>query len=206
MSVAGDVGRTMSRRRKRALAVVIAAAMTGTLGACAAPGESTATSTPTRTAAPTATPTQSPTPSPTPTPEPVAATCENITAPDSLARLNEAGWTAVPQDDPWVGTDLPGSIQCLWGDHSVGNDFVTLIGWAPIDPARADAEIAELLASGEWQREDADEGVYVTSLTELFLADEDGYGYTYLFTDGQLKFASSKSELAGVVAPEGFQP
>ena len=59
-----------------------------------------------------------------------------------------------------------------------------------------------------WRREDAAEGIYITAddAQMMPIVDAEGYGTTYLFVDGQVRYASTKSELASITAPPGFTP
>lgn len=156
-------------------------------------------------------PTATPTISSGPTAEPLVTTCDNTVAPDALASFQAEGYTGQPRGDAWLiaGTPITGGIECQWMiDHSVGTDNFILLAWGPLDTEQADTAIAALLAEGGWRREDASEGVYLTAdgADMLPTTDAQGYGATYLFADGQVKYAGTKAELAIIAAPEGFVP
>ena len=76
-----------------------------------------------------------------------------------------------------------------------------IFGWTPIDDAEAAAAEKELTASG-WKVEREDEGTYVTENPEwLGGRGVDGYGLTYLFGDGWVKFADTRQSLLLVDSP-----
>jgi hypothetical protein len=136
-------------------------------------------------------------------------TCDNTITADSLARYQAAGWTGQVRDQTWLigGRPAKNGILCQWmEDHSVVPDNFTWLGWAPA--ADAEAMITDLILEGGWRREDATEGIYVTAddAQMMPIVDADGYGATYLFVDGQVRYASTKSELVSITAPPGFTP
>lgn len=134
-------------------------------------------------------------PEPTATAEPGEAdepTCETIISAATVADFESLGWSSLA--DPFVvgGVELPGGIQCIWGDFSTATDHVQIFGWAPITPEQAQTAQDELVAQG-WTLEQGPEGVYVTESAETASAtDEEGYGLTYLFGDGWVKYADTK--------------
>lgn len=184
----------------RALLALAALGLVAPVAACTSAG-------PTNTEPSSAAPSSS---SPAPEPEPVVATCENTVTADALASFAEYDWTAKPADDAFVvgGVTIPDGIACVWGDYSVGTDNVSWLAWGPLDDAAAQTAIAGLLAEGTWRREEGDAGIYVTATdTDMLpVTDADGYGTTYLFADGQVKAATTRSELVAIGAPEGFAP
>jgi hypothetical protein len=130
-------------------------------------------------------------------------------SPDALARYQAAGWTGQVRDQAWLIAGMPvaDGILCQWmEDHTVATDNFTFLGWAPV--ADAEAMISDLILEGGWRREDAAEGIYVTAddAQMMPIVDAEGYGTTYLFVDGQVRYASTKSELASITAPPGFAP
>ena len=149
------------------------------------------------------------TPSEVATPEPVTATCENIVTAETLAQFQAAAWTAGKIEDPWyIVEDFPAGISCIWGDYTIASDNVSWLAWAPVADAQAEALINVLLAQGGWIREDGAEGVYLTAADAdmMPMTDAEGYATTYLFGDGQVKAATTKSELVAITAPPGFTP
>lgn len=105
------------------------------------------------------------------------------------------GWTAQADVFRIGGTEVPGGIQCTWGDYTVATDHVQVFGWAPIDDSDAEAAEQQLVSEG-WRREEGNGGVYVTESAESAIAtDEDGYGFTYFFGDGFVKVSDTKQGL-----------
>jgi hypothetical protein len=157
---------------------------------------------------PTRATTPPPTPTPTPTPTPVAATCENTVTAEASDAFAKYSWTARAAEEPFAvgGVAIPDGIACVWGDYSVGTDNVSWLAWGPLDAAAMKTAIAGLLAEGGWRQEQGDAGIYITAAdTDMLpVTDADGYGMTYLFADGQVKGATTRSELGVIVAPEGF--
>lgn len=187
-----------------ALALILAS---GFLAGCAA--AETPTTRESDSPAASATPPATPTPTPTPTPEPVVATCENTVTAETLTSLQAAGWTAGQVEDPWyIVEDFPAGISCTWGDYTIASDNVSWLAWAPVPDAQAEGLISALLAQGGWLREDGAEGVYITAADAdmMPMTDAEGYAMTYLFADGQVKAATTKSALVAITAPPGFTP
>jgi len=175
-----------------------------TLAGCA-PGTAAPTPSPTESS------TQAPSISPTPTPEAIDPTCDNIATPEyhAMAAANEwVSWTT-PRNgigsnpfDVFPGGAPAGSISCRWGsDPDVATDNILDMAWGRIDSTEAaDAQVA--LEELGFQRIDAPEGVYLVTPNQEFMADEEGYGASYLFTPEDVRYAMSKAELAYVQAPE----
>lgn len=170
--------------------VLLIAALT----ACAAPEASPATPTPDRV-----------TPSPVATPEPAASTapeppaeeltCESMISAGTVTALTDAGWTAQSKEFVVGGVELTDGLLCFWADYSVGSDHGQLYGWSPTTSEEAGDAQAGLLAEG-WKREDDAAGVYFTEDPQYSMGtDADGYGMTYLFGDGWVKFADTRQGL-----------
>ena len=125
-------------------------------------------------------------------------TCETIISPTTVEDFESLGWTSL-SDKFLVGSfEIPDGVQCIWGDFSTATDHVQLFGWAPIAADQAEKAEAELVGQG-WRREESPEGVYITESPETAVSvDEDGYGLTYLFGDGWVKYADTKPENAAV--------
>ena len=52
-----------------------------------------------------------------------------------------------------------------------------------------------MIESG-WRREDGADGIYITEDPQYAMGtDDDGYGMTYLFGDGWVKFADTRQSL-----------
>ncbi|OZD51030.1 hypothetical protein CH252_15695 [Rhodococcus sp. 06-1477-1B] len=136
-----------------------------------------------------------------PTTDAIAPTCQNIIPQATADDFTSLGWTS--QEEPFrIGaTALEDGIQCKWGDAKVASDRVQIFGWAPIDDATAQQAEKDLVASG-WKLERDSEGTYVTENPEwLGGRGVDGYGLTYLFGDGWVKFADTRQSLLLVETP-----
>ncbi|MFS0852308.1 hypothetical protein [Microbacterium sp. 179-I 3D4 NHS] len=164
------------------------------LTACAASPEAAPTPRPTASAA---APKPSAAPAATPTPQAPAAepSCEAMISAGTVDALTNAGWTAEPKEFVIGDVTLTEGLLCFWADYAVASDHGQLYGWSQISPTDAADAQASLIAGG-WMREDAPEGVYVTEDPQYSMGtDEDGYGMTYLFGDGWVKFADTKQGL-----------
>lgn len=144
-------------------------------------------------------------PSPVSTPEPVVSTtpeppkaeltCESMITAGTVTALTNAGWTAQPKEFMVGGVELTEGLLCFWGDYSVASDHGQLYGWSPLSVEDAARAQSGLLAEG-WKREDSDDGIYFTEDPRYSMGlDADGYGMTYLFGDGWVKFADTKQAL-----------
>ncbi|CAN5466181.1 hypothetical protein [Microbacterium sp.] len=180
--------------RTRALfaaALLLTATMLAATG-CAGPGTTADTA---QTPQPTAT---------SPTPEPSAAataepagdpTCETIIPAATVETFDSIGWTARAEPFRIGEMEVPGGVQCVWGDFTTATDHVQIYGWAPISADDAQEAQDDLVAMG-WKLEEAPEGVFVTESAATTVAtDDQGYGLTYLFGDGWVKYADTKQGL-----------
>lgn len=163
----------------------------------AAPDETVPAATPT-TAAPE--PTSTPEPEPASTDDP---TCETLIGESVVADFKSLGWT--PQESPlYIGsTQIEGGIQCMWADfEGPAGDQGQMFGWALLsEDQSADAQ-DELLSQG-WIQEEDSTGVYVTESPDTVIAaDENGYGITYHFTEGQVTVADTKQGLLLIEWPK----
>ena len=127
--------------------------------------------------------------------EPSTPTCESILRPSFVDELTELGWAA--QERPFqIGEhEVPGGVQCVWGDLTNGTDLAQMYGWAPVD-AESSAELQDYLEENGWVREEGDHYVYLTEDPSLIGYLEAGeYGITYQFADGWVALADTKSGL-----------
>lgn len=154
-----------------------------------------------------ATPTPTPTsPSPTPAveePEEPAAdpTCETIIPGQIVEAFEDVGWTARAEPFRAGEVEIPEGVQCIWGDFTTATDHVQIFGWAPITDQDASTAQKSLKAGG-WRTETSPDGIIITESPETTVAtDEDGYGLTYLFGDGWVKYADTKQGLLLVTWP-----
>ncbi len=174
-----------------AAALLLAIALT----ACAGPPADAGTPSPqppTPTPADVVEPVSTPTPVDTAAPEP---TCETLVSPGTVEALTDAGWTAESKEFVIGGVPLPEGLLCFWADYTVASDHGQLYGWSTMSAADAAEAQANLVAEG-WQRETGAEGVFITEDPQFAMGvDEEGYGMTYLFGDGWVKFADTKQGL-----------
>jgi hypothetical protein len=132
---------------------------------------------------------------PAPTTPSDELTCESMISPGTVDALTAAGWTAQPKEFMIGEVALTEGMLCFWADYAVASDHGQLYGWSPISAGDASDAQLSLLASG-WKREDAAEGIYITEDPQYSMGtDDDGYGMTYLFGDGWVKFADTKQGL-----------
>lgn len=175
--------------------VLLAATMLG-VTACSSAADSAG-----QTPAPVAT---SPTPTPSPTSSDAPAAdpqCETIIPTAIVEDFDSVGWTVRAETFRVGEIEIPEGVQCIWGDFTTATDHVQIFGWAPIAEDEADDAIDQLVAM-KWRVEEAPEGTIVTESAETTVAtDEDGYGLTYLFGDGWVKYADTKQGLLLVVWP-----
>lgn len=129
-------------------------------------------------------------------PGPAAApACDTIISDGTVAALTAEGWTFETKEFVIGDVALPSGLLCFWADYSIASDHGQLYGWSAITPDDATRAQSSLLDSG-WTREDGPEGIYITENPEFSMGtDEDGYGMTYLFGDGWVKFADTKQGL-----------
>ena len=195
----------MIRPLHRFTAVLALAASLAAVSGCAATAPEAA---PTATTAPSAA-APSATPEPEATSDTAAAasedpTCETIISPAVVSDFEALGWTNF-EDAFTVGTvtvQVPEGVQCTWGDLSASAEDVQQFGGALITAAQAKTAEQDLVAEG-WRTEDATEGVYVTESADTAVAtDDEGYGRTYLFGDGWVKYADTKQSLLLVQFPQ----
>lgn len=160
-------------------------------------------------AAPDAAATPEPTPtSPEPTPEATETAapegdpqCETIIPASIVEDFESVGWTSRSETFRAGEVEIPEGIQCVWGDFTTATDHVQIFGWAPVTPDEAN-EIEDQLVAQGWRSEETPEGTIVTESSETTVAvDEEGYGLTYLFGDGWVKYADTKQGLLLVVWP-----
>ncbi|MGO1769350.1 MAG: hypothetical protein ACTHZX_05305 [Microbacterium sp.] len=127
--------------------------------------------------------------------------CETLITPGLASDLSDLGWEAM--EEPFViGTrELEGGVQCKWGDPDYSGDAIQLYGWAPVDDATASELQAELVEQG-WIREEDGETVYITEDPEAaFQTDENGYGFTYRFSDDGVALSDTKNGLTVIRWP-----
>lgn len=147
---------------------------------------------------------QTPKPSPTASAEPAATqppatpaapACDTIVSAGTVQALTDAGWTFEEKEFVVGGVALDQGLLCFWADYTVASDHGQLYGWSEITAGDATKAQSALLGEG-WTREDGTDGVYITENPQYAMGtDEDGYGMTYLFGDGWVKFADTRQGL-----------
>ncbi|GAA5199257.1 hypothetical protein [Microbacterium jejuense] len=172
------------------------------LSACTGTPETTPD--PTTSSAPTqvaAEPTASAKPTPTADADP---TCETLITADVVASYESIGVTS--RESPmYIGsTEVKGGLLCMWANYDQpASDSGQIYGWAKLTKDAAKDAQDELVDEG-WVLEETDGGVYVTESPDTALVtDDDGYGMTYLFTDGQVTVADTKQGLLLIEWPKG---
>lgn len=131
-----------------------------------------------------------------PTPQPEAElTCETIVSDGTVEALTSQGWTSV-QEKFYIGeTVVEDGLMCMWADFTTASDHGQMYAWGAIDDATADTAMAGLTRDG-WLRSTQDERTYFTEDPAYAIAtDADGFGMTYEFGDGWVKFADTKQGL-----------
>lgn len=130
------------------------------------------------------------------TPRPRAdPTCETIITAGTVEALTSQGWT-VKQQELRIGEILvEDGLLCMWADYSTASDHGQMYGWGTLDARTADSAKANLQRDG-WLRSSRGEVVYYTEDPAYAIStDEDGFGMTYEFGDGWVKFADTKQGL-----------
>lgn len=126
---------------------------------------------------------------------PAEPTCDTIVSAGTVQVLTDAGWTYEEKEFVIGGVPLPDGLLCFWADYTVASDHGQLYGWSAITAEDASRAQAALIGEG-WTREDGPEGVFITEDPQFSMGtDEDGYGMTYLFGDGWVKFADTRQGL-----------
>lgn len=189
-------------RHRPGAAIVLALAAAFLVTACAAAPPPAPQSTQPTAGTPTAT---APEPSATPTQDASGEepTCETLIGAEIVADFESVGWTA-RAEELYIGEKtLDGGLQCVWADFSSpAGDHLQMFGWGTITDEEASESQTWLVSQG-WVREESEEGVYITTPKgTAIVVDDDGYGMTYLFGDGWVKFADTKQGLLLIEWPK----
>ena len=133
---------------------------------------------------------------PTGEPEPAAdPTCETLVTPGTVSTLTDLGWSATQTECRIGEFVIEKGIHCSWANWEEASDHGQFFAWGELTPDQTAAAQSELLAQG-WERENEDGALYFTEPAEsAFQVDEDGYGMTYQFGDGWVRFADTKQSL-----------
>ncbi|WP_308493697.1 hypothetical protein [Microbacterium terrisoli] len=127
---------------------------------------------------------------PTPAGDP---TCDTIIPKSTVDAFTAVGWSS-RQDPFYVGNiELPGGIQCIWGNEKVPSDDVQVYGWAPITPEQ-ETEVTQELSNSGFQKLSEDGQTYMTATDSMPGGARDS-GMTYRLDDGQILFSDTKQGL-----------
>jgi len=186
----------MTNRTPLAVCALLAAL---SLTACSGGSPSPTTSPPPTTDSTTQTPRATVTTGPieqTPTPstgEPL--TCEDMISAATVDALTSQGWTFKEQELRVGEIPVDGGLLCSWADYTTASDHGQMYGWGPISEQLARTAESALERDG-WLRSSEDGNTYLTEDPAYAIAkDDDGFGMTYEFGDGWVKFADTKQGL-----------
>lgn len=150
-------------------------------------------------AAPQSSATSSPRPSSSATSDP-GATCENTATDAFLAQMASQGWTSIDTVDEEVGAKPfadfldgtpAGAVVCRWAaDPTAATDNVVDLAWA-IAPGEAVADIVQRYT---------ELGYVVTQEPAGMYLEQPG-GVAYLLTPTDIRWATTKANLAYIKAP-----
>ncbi len=185
----------MRTRYPLAAGVLLTSLMLASCGADAAQPQTPPTSAAAEPAAPPPT-TVGADPQEEPTPQPDAElTCDTIVSDGIVEALTSQGWTSVQEEFHIGETIVDDGLMCMWADFTTASDHGQMYAWGAIDDAKADAAMAGLTRDG-WLRSTQDAHTYFTEDPAYAIAtDADGFGMTYEFGDGWVKFADTKQGL-----------
>ena len=134
----------------------------------------------------------------TPTTRPTSVAdldCETLITRGTVDALKAAGWTSQQQEFQIGDTTVEDGMMCLWADFSTPSDHGQMYALGAIDANAAQEAQAGLQRDGWLKSTDAG-NVYFTEDPAYALAtDEDGFGQTYEFGDGWVRFADTKQGL-----------
>jgi len=109
--------------------------------------------------------------------------------------LTSQGWTFQEQELRIGETPVDGGLLCSWADYTTASDHGQMYGWGPISERLARTAESGLERDG-WLRSSADGRTYLTEDPAYAIAtDDEGFGMTYEFGDGWVKFADTKQGL-----------
>lgn len=182
----------MSPRTPLALSALAAGLL---LASCAAPAPTPPPpSSASASAEPSTAATTAPVSAQTPTPGADPA-CDTIITTGTVDALSSQGWTSKQQELRIGETLVEGGLLCMWADFSTASDHGQMYGWGPLDSRTSTTAQSNLKRDG-WLRSTEGDLVYFTEDPAYAIAtDEDGFGMTYEFGDGWVKFADTKQGL-----------
>lgn len=132
-------------------------------------------------------------PPPPTTGEPL--TCDNMISAATVDALTSQGWTSQEQELRIGETLVDGGLLCSWADYTTASDHGQMYGWGPISEQLARTAESALERDG-WLRSSESGRTYLTEDPAYAIAkDDEGFGMTYEFGDGWVKFADTKQGL-----------
>ncbi|QMU97967.1 hypothetical protein FVO59_12720 [Microbacterium esteraromaticum] len=121
--------------------------------------------------------------------------CDTIITSGTVDALTSQGWTSKHQELRIGETLIENGLLCMWADFSTASDHGQMYGWGALDERTSETAQSNLKRDG-WLRSTEGEIVYFTEDPAYAIAtDEDGFGMTYEFGDGWVKFADTKQGL-----------
>ncbi|MDT0156971.1 hypothetical protein Q9R19_04940 [Microbacterium sp. ARD32] len=122
-------------------------------------------------------------------------TCDTIITEGTVEGLTSQGWTFEEREFRIGDVLVPDGLECLWADYSTASDHGQIYSWGEIS-AEASRTAQAGLADDGWLRSTEGDRIYLTEDPAYAIAkDEDGFGMTYEFGDGWVKFADTKQGL-----------
>ncbi|WP_417554053.1 hypothetical protein [Microbacterium sp.] len=128
-------------------------------------------------------------------PPAAAPTCDTLVTKGTVDALKSQGWTSKQQEFQIGDVPVTDGLECLWADFSTASDHGQIYAWGLLDPAKARTAQAGLQADG-WVRSSKGDSVFYTEDPDYAIAkDDEGFGMTYEFGDGWVKFSDTKQGL-----------
>ena len=122
--------------------------------------------------------------------------------PTIVADFESVGWTVRAEPFRAGEIEIPDGIQCVWGDFSVGHRPRADLRLGADRGRRRIRSAGSSRRGGLARRGAVPTGVIVTESSDTTVAtDDEGYGLTYLFGDGWVKYADTKQGLILIVWP-----
>lgn len=122
-------------------------------------------------------------------------TCDTIISPGTVDALTSQGWTFEQEEFRIGETVVADGLLCLWADFTTASDHGQMYAWGALDEVASRTAQSGLQRDG-WLRSTEGESTFYTEDPAYAIAtDDEGYGMTYEFGDGWVKFADTKQGL-----------
>lgn len=122
-------------------------------------------------------------------------TCETMITKGTVEALKSQGWTFEEREFRIGDVLVEGGLECLWADYSTASDHGQMYAWGPLSAENSRTAQASLISDG-WLRSTSNGKTYITEDPAYAIAkDDDGFGMTYEFGDGWVRFADTKQGL-----------